>query len=106
LVLGDEKLAYRIASEDGRSGPLPIYPPQRQRACRRMKSLARSAKDEAEAEAIAKLSMKPTGIASKQRVAADQLQGSLIQNPPIRYRTEQEPSQAFGGRLGRRPSGC
>src|SRR5438876_4275745 len=49
-----------------------------------------------------RLSTKPTGIASKQRRCCRSATRPLIQNPAIRYRTEQEPSQAFGRRLGRR----
>ena len=67
LVLGDEKLAIQELrpKTDGHGAQFDPALPNSGSASGGLKSVARGAKDEAEAEAISKLSTKPTGIASK-----------------------------------------
>ncbi len=94
LVLGDEKLAIEelspksdssgaqfdsAAQDDGDSGG-------------GLKSLARTAKDGAEAEAISK-ALDETNWNRKQAAALveDQLQGPSVQDSPVRHRPIQEP---------------
>ena len=94
LVLGDEKLAIQelqprttrqTAQGDEASHAAPVKP------AGGLKSLARSAKDEAEAEAINGPRRNQLEPQAGRGAIEDQLQSPALQNPPVRNRADEKP---------------
>ena len=107
LVLGDESLA---ASElqprpDGGGAALPSEDAAARRlqvptAPGGLKSVARNAKDEAEAEAIARaLEADELEPETGRSALEDQLQSAALQNPPVRYSAKPQHAPPVGGRV-------
>ena len=98
LILGDENLAAAELQprNDGNGGGTRRLRCKRRRSGGGLKSLARTAKDEAEGEAI-RQALEQTNWNRKQAAAAfaDQLQSPALQDSAIWNRRSQEPPQAF-----------
>ena len=93
LVLGDEQLAVsELQPRPDGGGGLHVDPPAKPRPLAKepgTEVLGRSAKDEAEAEAIARALEETNWNRKAGRCnAADQLQSAALQNPPIRHRAK------------------
>ena len=111
LVLGDENLAAsELQPRSDGGGGLQLDPSGRAAVAGAdgaggLKSLARSAKDEAEAEAIGR-ALEETNWNRKQAAALlqDQLQSAALQDPPVRDRAEPKHAQAVRGGLRAEPA--